>query len=308
MELNQLICFRTAAKYQHFTQAANKLFITQPTLSKTISRLEEELGVQLFDRVGSYVQLNAYGELFLRCVDSALSILEDGKRELKELKHGEAGTISFATNIIQFIGNTIAPYLTDHSKIHMQISSCNNAAIIDALINRKVDFALSNIEIRHPAINWCPIVSESVGIIVSVNHPLADKGAVDLSELKNERFLINNSNEGLRQDIISFCANAGFEPDIFFEGESSTVIYKLTELNMGISFIPKSRYSYLCKTSKDNDFSKKVNWLYVKNPEYMRTTGLATLKGRTLSPAAIDFYNYLRSVNIGWEAWHEDTI
>lgn len=80
MELLQLYYFRTVAKNQHMTNAAEELRIAQPALSKTIARLEEDLGVPLFDRQGRSIKLNTFGQAFLRKVETALNALEDGRK------------------------------------------------------------------------------------------------------------------------------------------------------------------------------------------------------------------------------------
>ncbi|MEH6985940.1 LysR family transcriptional regulator, partial [Priestia megaterium] len=84
MELNQLEYFRTLAQIQHFTQAAKELHITQPALSLSIAKLEDELGVSLFERQGRKVCLNRYGEIFLKRIETALIEIEKGKQELLE--------------------------------------------------------------------------------------------------------------------------------------------------------------------------------------------------------------------------------
>ena len=85
MELLQLLYFQVVAQEEHITRAANTLHVSQPALSKTIKRLEDELGVPLFTRVGKTIRLNAKGEIFLRYVTTALSALSDGKNTLTSL-------------------------------------------------------------------------------------------------------------------------------------------------------------------------------------------------------------------------------
>ncbi|MHB8148225.1 MAG: LysR family transcriptional regulator, partial [Vulcanimicrobiaceae bacterium] len=85
MELQQLAYFRVVARTEHFTQAAEELAITQPALSRAISRLERDLGVALFDHRGRSVRLNRYGRAFLRHAERALVALEEGRREVGDL-------------------------------------------------------------------------------------------------------------------------------------------------------------------------------------------------------------------------------
>jgi DNA-binding transcriptional LysR family regulator len=85
LEFLQLKYFQEVAKYEHFTRASENLHIAQSTLSISISRLEEELGVQLFDRIGKHIKLNRYGKVFLDRVDKVFLQLEVGKKELQDM-------------------------------------------------------------------------------------------------------------------------------------------------------------------------------------------------------------------------------
>lgn len=85
MELLQLQYFLVVARLEHVTEAARTLHVTQSSLSKTIQRLEEDLGVPLFDRIGRKLRLNEFGSQFLRRVERALFELEQGKQELRDL-------------------------------------------------------------------------------------------------------------------------------------------------------------------------------------------------------------------------------
>lgn len=96
MELLQLHYFLTVARLEHVTEAAQVLHVTQSSLSKTIQRLEEDLGAPLFDRVGRRLRLNEHGRRFLRRAERALLELEEGKREIRDLTSPEYGTLKLA--------------------------------------------------------------------------------------------------------------------------------------------------------------------------------------------------------------------
>ena len=93
MELNQLSCFLQAAKTEHITQAAEQLHMTQPALSKVIARLEDDLGVRLFDREGKHIRLNEYGQVALRYTEQILYTIGDMPAELEEMADGRAGSV-----------------------------------------------------------------------------------------------------------------------------------------------------------------------------------------------------------------------
>ena len=118
MELKQLIYFKRAAEYQHMTRAADSLGVAQPFLSKAISALEEELGVELFDHVGRNIRLNQNGECFYKRVSELLSGLEDACKEVQRLN-------AFAQNANISIGSNVALYMFGAvSYTHLGSSGC----------------------------------------------------------------------------------------------------------------------------------------------------------------------------------------
>ena len=114
MELQQLRYFLTVARLEHMTRAAEELHITQPSLSITISRLEESLGVPLFDRYRRQIKLNEFGKAFLRRVERIFDELEEGKRELLDLAGLEHGTVSVASTSMGILKDLIDSFLTQY--------------------------------------------------------------------------------------------------------------------------------------------------------------------------------------------------
>ena len=109
MEWEQLEYFQTLARIQHVTKAAETLSITQPALSRSIVRLENHLGVPLFDRQGRSIKLNKYGEIFLKTVDSMIREYTEGKEEIQSLLKPDQGEVSLG--FLHTLGTTIVPNL-----------------------------------------------------------------------------------------------------------------------------------------------------------------------------------------------------
>ncbi len=109
MEWNQLQYFQVMARLQHFTRAAETLLISQPALSRSISRLEEELGVTLFDRQGHTVTLNRYGQVFLNRVNCAMQEISEGIKEIQHLVDPSKGSVSLG--FVHSQGSNLVPDL-----------------------------------------------------------------------------------------------------------------------------------------------------------------------------------------------------
>ncbi len=116
MEWNQLEYFQTVARVQHMTHASEILSISQPALSRSIARLEAELGVQLFERQGRSIILNSYGQLFLKRVNRIIKEFHEGKQELKDLLDPEYGMVSLG--FLHTLGPEIIPNLIGAFRTH----------------------------------------------------------------------------------------------------------------------------------------------------------------------------------------------
>ena len=129
MNLNQLKYFSVLAKVQHYTKAANILSISQPSLSNSISSLEEELGTELFEKKGRNIFLTKYGRVFLKYVDSALDTLKLGEKEIYKITGSSKGLVDLAyTNDIDstFLPNIIEKfYNSSNEKSQISFSNRN---------------------------------------------------------------------------------------------------------------------------------------------------------------------------------------
>src|SRR5579875_959834 len=123
MDLLQLRYFQTVARHEHMTQAAQKLYISQSSLSKTIAHLERELGVTLFDRQGRQIRLNQYGKVFLRRVEQAFAALEDGRRELVDLIEQERERVVLASMSVYLLPGLLQAFREHHPGISIRLFS-----------------------------------------------------------------------------------------------------------------------------------------------------------------------------------------
>lgn len=136
MEWQQLEYFHTVARLQHMTLAAQTLCITQPALSRSIARLEKELGVPLFERNGRAIVLNRYGRLFLNRVNRIMNEYQEGKRELEDLIHPEHGEVSLGflhTLGVHSIPDVIRSFRSAYPQIHFQLHQNSTQFLLDQL-------------------------------------------------------------------------------------------------------------------------------------------------------------------------------
>lgn len=293
MEWVQIQYFQAVAKAEHFTRAAEQLAVSQPALSRSIAKLEEELEVQLFDRRGRNIYLNRYGRIFLEYVEQAIKQMELGKQEIWNEIHPDHGTIHLS--FIPSLGMSVVPeLLSSYQKVnphvHFQLNQASNRQIVDLLKDRKVDLALITLLHEDQEIIYQPLLTEELFLIASIDHWLSEYDEIELSLVRHEPFISFKQVNELRAIINHFCHLAGFKPNIVFEGEDIGTVSGLVGAKLGISLVPDIQV--LDK--------QKIKPIRVKNPICQRDIGMAWLKDSYSSPVVkgfIQFVHHLFEIN-----------
>ncbi|PGV48503.1 LysR family transcriptional regulator [Bacillus sp. AFS037270] len=285
MELLQLQYFQTVARLEHMTRAAEELQIAQPSLSKTIARLEEDLGVSLFDRKNRQLKLNHYGRLFLERVNRVFLELNEGKREIEdELERGQT-QITLAVSIPKVLPELLSSFLKEFPEIKFQQVLESTSSMKSLLEKAEIDFCISSVEIVGSDIVWEPLMTEQIYLVVPPEHPLAKREKIYLNEVKDESFISMNTGFGFRNLTDEFCHEAGFVPNIAFEGDEPGVIGDLVRQGLGVAFIPE--ISWL---GNSKPFPNKLE---IIEPHCQRTIGLGWSKRRYLSNPSQHFRQYV---------------
>ncbi|UUZ91478.1 LysR family transcriptional regulator [Paenibacillus sp. P25] len=152
MESLQLKYFLTVARLEHMTKAAQELHIAQPALSKTISRLEEDLGTPLFDRDGRQIRLNPFGRAFLKKAKAALELLEEGRREVADLSGLERGRIHLSLSHMEQLREPLRLFLSLYPEANFHIRQSGMEDMEQFLESSEIDFWLTSMPVEHPGI------------------------------------------------------------------------------------------------------------------------------------------------------------
>lgn len=290
MELYQLRYFKTVAETEHFTRAAEKLHISQPSLSKSISNLEAELGVLLFERDKRAVYLNDYGRAFLKRVERILNEVDEAAQELKDMSGEAAGDVYIASSMMFSAPSKVHTYTSgfflNNPQISLHLYILDNAKIEEQLLARKIDFGYSVSLPEHLEIEAVPLFTYRLGVVVGKDHPLARKGTIYLSELMGDRFLCNNTSPDFRDSIYELCHKAGFRPKVAFEGESSRLIGDAVGRGLGVAFISSDRHLWKQHNQPATEADRDIVYLDVLDDFCIRTVYLYQLKDRYLPAAA----------------------
>jgi DNA-binding transcriptional LysR family regulator len=282
-----LECFRVAGRLQHVTRAAEQLGTSQPALSRSLARLQSELGVQLFRRAGRSIRLTKPGELFLSRVERALDEIENGRRELADFKAADRGTI--ALGFLRTLGAKYIPELVRRfSHVHPTVRFAfvqNNSATIEAQLERgELDLVFVAVPPGRPDFGWTHIVDQQLVLIVPRGHRLAGRRQVRLRDMAKERFVSFKQGHAIRRMTDDLCQAAGFLPDISFEADDSSSVPGFVAAGFGVGIVPPEACGYADVAS-----------LKIAEPVARRPIGIAWVEDRYLSASAKLFRDFVTS-------------
>jgi DNA-binding transcriptional LysR family regulator len=245
MELRHLRYFLKVAEELHFGKAAEKLFITQPPLSRQIKQLEEELGVMLFERSKKRVRLTAQGLYLKEEAAKVLAQIESMRNHLPLIEEGAEGAIK-----IGYVGSamhSILPAVFAEIRrslpgIHMSLTELKNLDQIAGLKYGNIDIGFIRAPITMEGLDIQPIYSETLSVIVPQAHPSGHSKSFHVAELAGEPFIAfcRECAPGLFDSIIGLCNRAGFSPRIVHESSQVNSIVRLVESGLGYSIVPSS--------------------------------------------------------------------
>ncbi len=237
MELSQLRYFQAVARTGNITRAARQLYITQPNLSKSISRLEEELGVPLFDHRKGKVVLNDYGRIFLASVDTILSELEIGTRAVQRMYEATEHMLSLASNLPGYLPDILPAFSRQNPDIGIRQRDATVEELLQHLQDRSISLAISNQVLKDPSIEFTQLSQTHYVVALSRAHPLAGRNILSLTDLAEESFICDNGRLHV-EALTALCQAHGFTPKIGFEVQSTDLLRRLLVANHGPAIIP----------------------------------------------------------------------
>lgn len=289
MDLNQLRYFQTTARTGNLSKAAQELFVTQPNLSRSIARLEEELGVPLFHHRKGKVTLNEYGRVFLSSVDLAFEQLHEGTQAIRRLYESNQNILALASTIDDFLPDVLKDFSQKYPEIGIRQFNCSQELVAQRLLDRTLTLALSSRPIQEDAITFELLGEMPYALMLRRDHPLASRSGIRVAELSDQPFICDNSRMALPA-LRRICAQAGFKPHVAYEVESSDLIYQLLEGGAGIAFLPVSQYAKFMRTHE----SCPLAMLPVLDELPNAMIGVAFRKDLTFSAAERIFTSFVR--------------
>lgn len=298
MNLQQLVYFRTVAKYLHFTNAAQKLHVTQSSLSHSISDLERELGAQLFTRHSRGVTLSKFGQIYLSYVEDSLDVLDAGRRRIEEELHTKDSVIALAylSSLEQFISELTLKYLSvpENEDDIFHFAMRPNTGIESALVDGLVDIAICN-KLNTAGLDSIRIGPQSLVVAVSELHPLANRGRIALSELSQENFVMYAYEFRIRKYIDVALNQLNIQPKIIQETTHGAIMLKSVRSGHGIALLPEPLEKNI----------PGIKFLAIENALPPWDVFLYWKNARYISPSVEKFIQFVKSEGLVFEKYKQ---
>lgn len=282
MDFHSLIYFKKAAELQHITRAAEELHVAQPSLSRTISALEKELGVRLFDRVGKNIVLNPYGEIVLRHVNRILQETADIRAELAEAQNQSRQSVTISLYAAsKLLPQVVMKFQKEHPSIRLRIMQD------DLSSPSPEEYDLSLFSSIQPCWgkNEVTLLEEEILLALPESNPLAKRKSIHLREVAGEEFICLQRGKSLRTITDTFCRMAGFEPTVILESDSPETVRELIGAGIGMAFIPRVTWSGM--------LTDNIALVPISFPQCKRYINLSWRNGGYLSSAAKLFRDFV---------------
>ena len=278
MTITQLQYVLAVAEHKNFTLAAEKCFVTQPTLSMQIQKIEEELGIQIFDRTKKPIQLTEIG---LKIVNQSKNIVNEANR-IQDIVDQQKGFIGgeFRLGIIPTVMPTLLPmflknFIKKYPKVNLIIEELNTDEIIMKLKNGHLDAAIAATPLEEEKIKEIVLFYEPFVAYIPESHSVFEKKEIEVSDLNLDEILLLQDGHCFRDGILNLCKNNPGNSDKFnfhIESGSFETLIKLADEGLGTTLLPylhtldlKEKDKAKLRQFKDPKPAREVSLIYPKN-------------------------------------------
>lgn len=274
MEIRDLQNFLQVVDHNSFTKAAEELYVTQSSLSKSIKRLENQLALELFDRTSKKLVLTDIGKLVYYQGQEILNSVGDLHILIQQSKNIETGRLKLG--IPPLIGTLFFPGIArkfnkKYPKVQIEIFERGAKKLEEIVLDGKVEIALVvSPYFKSEKYQSFPFIEDEFFVFLHKDHPLAFHDEITLYELKHEKFIIFTDEFTLHDYVINACKEAGFFPNILYKSSQWDLILELTASNNGVTLLPKSIFK--------KNLNPNIKLIKIKGQPLLWTLSFITLK------------------------------
>jgi LysR family carnitine catabolism transcriptional activator len=288
INIKHLKAYIAVASELHFTRAADKICLTQPALSSLIQQLEHELGVSLISRHTRQVELTEAGKEFKLTAEKLVTDFEQALYDVRTYKSMRRGRLSIAalpSVCSSILPSVLAKFNSEYPDIKINIMDCTGQEILDALNDKRVDFAISYTQ-SDKELEAMPLMKDALMVVCHRKHVFAAQKEVSWLQLVDERVIAMEKGTTIRTLIDSNALAKDIKLDIILEPRMMPTALAYTEAGIGISILPSSGVS--------QNLSRDLLVLPLVEPRIERGIAILRRRDRAITPAAKIFQQYLQ--------------
>lgn len=282
MEILQLRYFLEVAETQHMTLSAERLHISQPTLSQTIHRLEEKMGVPLFAHKGRNIVLTEYGRYLQKRLVPLIDQLDKLPEQLQSMAKLNRQTIHL--NVLaasKLVTEAIIQYKQSFPSLNFQLLQNTQSDISDIEISTRMYY-----QAQPSMADLVYVCEEPIYLAVPNNKKYAGKRSIRLADVKDEGFISLMGSREFRYICDRFCRHAGIHPRVIFESDNPAAVRNMIAANMGVGFWPAFSWGEVD--------AKHVRLLTLDEPHCSRDIVITCLGNKSEDHCVEDFFEFLK--------------
>lgn len=291
----------TLAQFGNFSKAAAELYISQPSLSQAIKKLESELGLQLFERRGVNFSLTPHGIVFVTEAEKILAMSEEMEATLRKLSHAHARRIVFG--ISPFYGKYYLPkclpkFKKAYPNIEVTVVELPSKNLELKLKEKQIDIAFLPLPLRDPELKNIPVLDEEIYFAIPKSSPAAQAlpksddriiPTIRLSDFRDMPFIYLKNRQRFTELGNAMCEAEGFRPIIAFETENLDTVDALIANGMGVGFVPETLVS-------TDDNPRKPMYLHIDSPLNQRKYVAAYTDEKKLTEPILDLIRFMSAI------------
>ncbi len=287
MDIDQLKTFLEVNRQKSFSRAAEKLHVTQPSISAQIRSLETYLGYRLLERGGGKVTLTAAGRVFEPFAEDCLSRLNHMMMTLADLERSPRGALSVSANdstALYVLPVFFSRFRKQYPRVALNIVRAERVKSLELVLDREVDFGVVSLPLKDARLHIELIHQDTFVLVVSANHPLAGLEKAPLHVVAQHRLLLPKQGRR-REQIEELFAKEKLIPKIAMELDSNELLKRLILNELGIGFLPKINVL-------DELQAGTLKIVTIENVELTRDLALISRKDRPLTRAGNSFFTF----------------
>lgn len=294
MNFQELNYALSIARYQNLTKAAEELYISQPTLSKCLQKLEREMGGKLFSRSGNTYVPTYLGRRYLEYARKVLALNQDWERELKDMNACMDGELNIAFPLMRsscMVPSIMKVFHKKYPGVRVNFMEEAHAIQEKLLLNDELDFGIFNETRPHPKLSYETLLREEILLVMPPDHPMAVRGMkrseakhlwIDLRLLEKEEFILHFPDQTTGQLALELFETWGIKPQVSVRTRNTETSVRLCMEGMGLCFVPET---YI----KNMRFDTPPACFSVGEKGVFSTLTIASRKGAYLPSYAQDF-------------------